>query len=66
MARVPVLRDRVAGYAGWTGAGFRDKDKFENYLHRMVCVGAIAIADAQAQIATDWYRYWVAAGKPSH
>jgi len=25
------------GYAGWSGAGFRDKDKFENYFHRMVC-----------------------------
>ena len=52
------------GYAGWTGAGFRDKDKFENYLHRQVCAGAVTLAEAQRQIATDWYQYWISAGKP--
>jgi hypothetical protein len=54
----------TAGYAGWDGASFRDKDKFENYLRRMVCSGGISLADAQAELATDWYQYWVAAGKP--
>src|SRR5262249_46450380 len=52
------------GYAGWDGAGFRDKDRFENYMHRMVCSGGISLTDAQVELATDWYRYWVAAGKP--
>jgi hypothetical protein len=53
------------GYAGWTAAGFRDKDKFENYLHRQVCAGAIQLPDAQQEIAGDWFKFWVAAGKPS-
>jgi hypothetical protein len=54
------------GYSGWTGASFRDKDKFENYLHRMVCAGSISLTDAQIQISTDWLQYWTAAGKPTH
>jgi hypothetical protein len=52
------------GYAGWPGAGFHDKDGFENYLRRQVCAGRISLAEAQRQIATDWYGYWVAAGMP--
>lgn len=35
--------------------GFHTKDKLENRLHRMVCSGAISLADAQACIRTDWY-----------
>jgi len=53
-----------SGYAGWDGAGFRDKDHFENYLRRQVCSGSISLSDAQSEIATDWFRYWVAAGRP--
>jgi hypothetical protein len=53
------------GYAGWTASGFRDKDKFENYLHRMVCAGSLSLTDAQLQISSDWLRYWTAAGKPT-
>jgi hypothetical protein len=34
----------------------RQKDVLENFLHRAVCGGAIALEDAQQQIATDWYR----------
>jgi hypothetical protein len=34
--------------------GFHEKDKLENYLHDQVCSGAISLAAAQAQIATDW------------
>jgi hypothetical protein len=52
------------GYAGWQGGGFRDKDRFENYLHRQVCSGSLSLAEAQFQIGTDWYQYWVAAGQP--
>jgi hypothetical protein len=53
------------GYQGQTAPGFRDKDKFENYLHRQVCAGKIALPDAQRQIATDWLKFWTAAGKPT-
>jgi hypothetical protein len=51
------------GYAGWQGGGFRDKDRFENYLHRQVCAGNLSLAEAQFQIGTDWFQYWVAAGQ---
>jgi hypothetical protein len=45
--------------------GFRDKDKFENYLQRMVCAGSIPLIDAQKEISTDWFRYWTIAGGPT-
>ena len=48
-----------SGYAGWEGASFREKDRFENYLHRQVCSGALSLADAQVEMATDWFRYSV-------
>jgi hypothetical protein len=38
--------------------GFHEKDKVENYLHRQVCLGAMGLADAQRQIATDWLKVW--------
>ena len=41
-----------------------DKDGFENYLHRAICNGTITLADAQAEISTNWVTYWVAAGRP--
>jgi hypothetical protein len=34
--------------------GFHQKDQVENYMHDQVCSGAIALADAQYQIATNW------------
>ncbi len=34
--------------------GFHEKDKVENYLHDQVCNGALLLAQAQIQIATDW------------
>jgi hypothetical protein len=52
------------GYEGWQGPGFRDKDRFENYLHRQVCSGRLPLAEAQFQIASDWYHYWQEAGRP--
>ena len=52
------------GYRNWDGSGFRDKDRFENYLRRQVCSGSLELAEAQAEIATDWFKYWVAAGRP--
>jgi uncharacterized protein YceK len=34
--------------------GFHQKDKVENYLHDQVCSGAIALQQAQIEIATNW------------
>jgi hypothetical protein len=34
--------------------GFHQKDQLENYLHDAVCSGRMALADAQAGIASDW------------
>ena len=52
------------GYSNWEGASFREKDKFENYLHRQVCFGDLQLSEAQFEIATNWFKYWVAAGRP--
>jgi hypothetical protein len=38
--------------------GFHEKDRVENYLHRQVCSGAMPLADAQREIATDWIAVW--------
>ena len=35
--------------------GAAEKDEVENYLHREVCSGGLALAEAQREIATDWY-----------
>jgi hypothetical protein len=34
--------------------GFHEKDKVENYLHGLVCSGAMTLQQAQYEIATDW------------
>ena len=39
--------------------GAKDKDKVENYLHDQVCLGVISLAEAQREIATDWYKVYV-------
>jgi hypothetical protein len=38
--------------------GFHEKDRVENFLHKQVCSGAMRLADAQRQIATDWIAVW--------
>ncbi len=38
--------------------GFHEKDKVENYLHAQVCNGAISLAEAQAEIATNWLQVY--------
>jgi hypothetical protein len=43
--------------------GARFKDKVENYLHEQVCAGNIPLAEAQREIATDWYRVYVTSVK---
>ncbi len=48
-------------YGTYTAA---DKDSFENYLHAEVCGGNITLAEAQHEIATDWVKFWIAAGQP--
>lgn len=39
--------------------GAREKDAVENYLHAQVCKGNITLADAQKQIADDWYAIYL-------
>lgn len=35
--------------------GAHEKDEVENWLHKQVCEGKMSLAEAQAEIATDWY-----------
>ena len=35
-----------------------EKDKFENYLHKQVCSGALSLQQAQMEISTNWPYYW--------
>jgi hypothetical protein len=39
--------------------GAHEKDRVENYLHEQVCSGAMALADAQAAIESDWYAVYL-------
>jgi hypothetical protein len=51
----------------WTGpTSAREKDKLENFLHGQVCSGALALADAQHAIVSDWYAVYLtlAVGAP--
>jgi len=41
-----------------------DKDGLEDWLHDRVCENRLSLADAQQQIAIDWYASWVRAGRP--
>ncbi len=36
------------------------KDKFENYLHTQVCSGKMSLSDAQAEISSNWLKYYSA------
>ena len=46
--------ERKADHLAAPGQGAESKDVVENRLHREVCAGTIALADAQHEIATDW------------
>jgi hypothetical protein len=35
--------------------GASEKDEVEEYLHHQVCSGAMPLAEAQREIAADWY-----------
>lgn len=45
--------------------GAHEKDRVENYLHEQVCSGAMALADAQQAIATDWYAIYLTLTTPA-
>ena len=38
--------------------GAKTKDKVENALHKAVCAGDLTLKEAQAIIATDWFKYY--------
>jgi hypothetical protein len=40
------------------------KDRLEDYLHRQVCAGNMALADAQSGIASNWIQLWESVGRP--
>ena len=44
--------------------GSNAKDSLENLLHRRVCAGTMALAEAQRLISGDWIAAWIAAGRP--
>ncbi len=39
--------------------GAHAKDRVENYLHEQVCAHRMSLAEAQKEIAIDWYRVYV-------
>jgi len=39
--------------------GAHAKDRVESYLHRQVCSGDLTLAEAQHEIALDWYHVFV-------
>lgn len=49
-------------YAGAHGA--RTKDGLEDELHARMCARDISLETAQQTIARDWYKAWMAAGRP--
>ena len=38
--------------------GAKEKDEVEDYLHRQVCSGALSLAEAQQEIASNWYEVY--------
>ncbi len=44
--------------------GAKNKDSVENYLHAQVCAGVMTLAEAQKEIATDWYAVYVQNQEP--
>ena len=39
--------------------GFHQKDQLENTMHSLVCSGRLGLADAEQQIAVNWYAAYV-------
>jgi hypothetical protein len=44
--------------------GFREKDRYENFLHDQPCSGAISLIEAQRRIADNWLKNWEDAWRP--
>jgi len=42
-----------------TDGGAHAKDRVESYLHKQVCSGDLTLAEAQREIASDWYHVFV-------
>ncbi len=38
--------------------GAKEKDEVEDYLHRQVCASALPLAEAQEEIASNWYEVY--------
>jgi hypothetical protein len=49
---------------GYGQYNFHIKDRFENYLHKLVCSGSMTLSEAQKEIATDWIDNWKKSGQP--
>ena len=49
---------------GGVDIGSYTKDKFENYLHRLICAGTLKLATAQHEIETNWLAWWKDDGRP--
>jgi hypothetical protein len=49
----------------YTAPGAHEKDRVENYLHVMVCSGAISLPEAQHMIVNDWYAVYLSLGEPA-
>jgi hypothetical protein len=45
--------------------GATQKDGLEDYLHDRVCYHGMPLAEAQHEIAANWYTAWVGAGRPT-
>jgi len=43
----------------YTVPGAHEKDRVENFLHDQVCSSALALADAQQMIVSDWYAVYL-------
>lgn len=44
------------------GVGFHEKQVLNIRIHELVCEGAMPLAQAQKEIATDWVRLWLQFG----
>lgn len=49
---------------GYGQNNFHVKDRFENYLHKVVCNGSMSLSEAQKEIANNWISNWKNAGQP--
>lgn len=53
-------------HASIADGGSPQKDQTENFLHTQVCAGLISLAEAQKEIATDWYAVYRSMKHPAY